>query len=447
MTHLPDSQILNRFMEDSCVLVTLAYLLSRGALPSVFDPARSRRDQIIQAVVFGLLGASEILFPGDRYPYITFTLATAFAGYTGGLTLGLLTAGTTVVLASVASVIGVRTFSLPAYVLSVFPASLIGTGVAQVQGLWKPIPAPRRGLSAALLGGAFVAGAAAEIAHLLLQGVVPAGVYSHGAARPAPVTATTALYSMGANGFGCLLLALVLRDAYERQLANRRRVAAETALATLRLRQMSELQARLHPHFLFNTLSTIAGLCTFAPDKAEAATVQLGELMRHALEGGAESAGRLGDEIRHARLYVGIEEQRYGPRIQVVWDVAPGTEGALVPQFAVQTLVENAVSHGIEPQAEPGQILVSVRRYPHHVLVAVRDTGAGMSIETRRGALVERNRPHGLVILMQQLTLQYGRAARVRLFSREGVGTLAAFVVPAPTMSGPTRPGKGEPLR
>ena len=128
---LPSFHVINRFLEDTCVLATVAYLLSRGGLlPKLFDTARRQRDQVALALVFALIGGSEILFPGERYPYVIFTLAASFAGYAGGLRLGLLSAGFMLALVALAVLTRVGHFLPVNYLLSVPTAALVGSGVA-----------------------------------------------------------------------------------------------------------------------------------------------------------------------------------------------------------------------------------------------------------------------------------------------------------------------------
>src|SRR5262249_13214476 len=103
----------------------------------------------------------------------------------------------------------------------------------------------------------------------------------------------------------------------------------------------------------------------------------------------------------------------------------------LIPAFALQTLVENAVSHGIAPKMETGRIRIVVRARSRHTLIAVVDDGVGMSAQARASTLAAEGRgAHGLQIAEQQLLLLYGRSARLHLQSRADVGTLAAFAIP-----------------
>ncbi|MBV9851420.1 MAG: histidine kinase [Armatimonadetes bacterium] len=417
---LPNSYILNRFLEDTCVLVAVAYLVSRGALlPRLFS-RHARGDRLMLAAVFALMGASEIVFPGDRYPYVPYTLAAAFAGYAGGLPLGLLTAAGITAAGLLAAVVGVR---LPAPLLSFLSVVAAGVIGGMVAGMRRRTFAGTAllGLSGLLLGG-FFAGAAAEGAHSLLTLLFPT--------RPvtAVVAITEAAYSAAANGFGCVLLALVLNDANERRVAQQRRVQAEQELAALRLSQMGELQARLHPHFLFNALAGIAGLCLTDPAQAERGVTSLAVLLRRFLRTPAESSVPLGEEMETVRSYLAIERLRMEDRLRVVEDLPAEALALPVPRFCLQVPVENAVQHGIAPLGRPGCLWIVARLSRRHLILAVGDDGVGVSPPPTAGAPAAA--PHGLTLLTDRLRLAFGPAARLRLCRRPAGGTLCVLRLP-----------------
>jgi hypothetical protein len=98
-------EVVNRFLEDTSVITALAYVIGRlPLLPRLFRDKKSKRDLIAPAIVFGLAGATEMLFPGERYPYVIFTLMSSFAGYSGGIRLGLATSTIMILLAAVGRV-------------------------------------------------------------------------------------------------------------------------------------------------------------------------------------------------------------------------------------------------------------------------------------------------------------------------------------------------------
>ena len=115
------------------------------------------------------------------------------------------------------------------------------------------------------------------------------------------------------------------------------------------------LRARVRPHFLFNSMNSIASLCRNDPGRAEQVTLDLADLFRSTFATGATHSLR--DELELARTYLGIEQTRFGDRLEVEWDVAPGDYlDVEVPTLVLQPLVENAVQHGIAPSARGGQI-------------------------------------------------------------------------------------------
>lgn len=123
------------------------------------------------------------------------------------------------------------------------------------------------------------------------------------------------------------------------------------------------LQARIRPHFLFNSMNTIASLTQTDPRLAEEIVEDLADLFRASLATEAETT-TLQEEFDLARRYLNIERQRLGERMQVYWDVKDVPGEALLPPMILQPLVENAVYHGIQPATKPGHIQI-VGRYRH----------------------------------------------------------------------------------
>jgi hypothetical protein len=143
--------------------------------------------------------------------------------------------------------------------------------------------------------------------------------------------------------------------------------------------QLAALRAQINPHFLFNALNTIAALIAEKPAEAEAAVQQLAGIFRHVLQAGSRLFVPLGEELRLVRRYLAIEQARFGEHLAVeeAWD--DGLDDTPVPAFAVQTLVENAVKHGIERKRGGGRLRLEGRRLPNaDVEVTVADTGAGI---------------------------------------------------------------------
>ena len=137
--------------------------------------------------------------------------------------------------------------------------------------------------------------------------------------------------------------------------------------------RLDELQARIRPHFLFNTLNTAIALVQVDPQRAEAVLEDLAELFRQALVSPAART-TLGAEVDLARRYLGIEQLRFGDRLTVRWELEPGTQEALVPSLLLQPLVENAVRHGVEPAPQGGWIVIRARVQGDKVELSIRNS-------------------------------------------------------------------------
>jgi two-component system sensor histidine kinase AlgZ len=167
--------------------------------------------------------------------------------------------------------------------------------------------------------------------------------------------------------------------------------ASLPAEATARL---AELQSRIRPHFLFNTLNTALALVRLDPARAERVLEDLAELFRVAISDSAESV-TLAEEVTLAQRYLAIEQIRFGGRLQVHWELDAGAGAARVPPLLLQPLVENAVRHGVEPAGEGGVIRVRTRARHGRALVSIVNSvpaaasrpGNGMALRNVRERL------------------------------------------------------------
>jgi two-component system, LytTR family, sensor histidine kinase AlgZ len=158
--------------------------------------------------------------------------------------------------------------------------------------------------------------------------------------------------------------------------------------------RLAELQSRIRPHFLFNTLNTALTLVRLDPARAEGVLEDLAELFRVAITDSGESV-TLAEEVELAKRYLAIEQIRFGSRLQVTWELDPQAGAARVPPLLLQPLVENAVRHGVEPSDVGGVIRVRTRVKLGRALVSivnsVPDTpsrpGSGMALRNVRERL------------------------------------------------------------
>lgn len=179
---------------------------------------------------------------------------------------------------------------------------------------------------------------------------------------------------------GVLVASLVLRA--------KGRTPADTAA------RLSELQSRIRPHFLFNTLNSAIALVRAEPARAEALLEDLSDLFRHALVDQGASV-TLADEIALAQRYLAIEQVRFGERLDVQWSLDPQADAARLPPLILQPLVENAVIHGVEPSPQGAQLRITTQRRGSVVLIKVTNTvpagqgseGAGVALKNVRERL------------------------------------------------------------
>ena len=137
--------------------------------------------------------------------------------------------------------------------------------------------------------------------------------------------------------------------------------------------RLAELQSRIRPHFLFNTLNSAIALVRAEPACAEAVLEDLAELFRSALVDRGDAV-TVNQEIALAKRYLAIEQVRFGQRLRVQWVIDPAANDAKVPPLLLQPLVENAVKHGVEPSAQGADIKVSTQRRGGMVVVKVTNT-------------------------------------------------------------------------
>ncbi|MFZ3124290.1 MAG: histidine kinase, partial [Acidovorax sp.] len=156
--------------------------------------------------------------------------------------------------------------------------------------------------------------------------------------------------------------------------------------------RLAELQSRIRPHFLFNTLNSAIALVRAEPAKAESLLEDLSDLFRHALVEQGEAV-TLAEEITLARRYLAIEEVRFGKRLQVQWSLDPRTGNARLPPLLLQPLVENAVKHGVETSARGGKLRVLTELRGSRVVVRITNTLPGT--DTRTGG---PPRGHGIAL-------------------------------------------------
>ena len=201
-------------------------------------------------------------------------------------------------------------------------------------------------------------------------------------------------------------------DAAELAVRTKERDEAEARRAALEAK-LASLESRVQPHFLFNTLNSIASLIPTDPRGAEQMTAQLASLLRSSLDAGNTPLVPLEDELRTVRDYLDIERVRFGRRMRPELAIDPGVERALVPRFSLQTLVENSVKYAIAPRRDGGRVSVRAAARDGRVRIEVEDDGPGFDPGTVPGN-------HGLALLRQRLAFTYGDRATLQIRTTPG---------------------------
>jgi sensor histidine kinase YesM len=215
------------------------------------------------------------------------------------------------------------------------------------------------------------------------------------------------------------------------RLAERDR-AAQRLEAELARARLDALRARLRPHFLFNTLQSVAMLIPREPEAAQRMVVHLGDLLRAGFAGDRDAQETpLGEELRLVRAYLAIEEERFRDRLRVAWEIDDAAMAVLVPELLLQPLVENALTHGLWPRQGPGTLTVraALRTSGDTLMLElhVEDDGVGLPDGWRDGSFDGT----GLGATRSRLLGLHGDRASLRVVPRDGGGTVVIVRMPA----------------
>ena len=205
--------------------------------------------------------------------------------------------------------------------------------------------------------------------------------------------------------------------------------ATETAESEALKRQvvearMAAMQAQVEPHFLFNTLASIDHLIETDPARASKMQKNLIALLRASMPTLREADTNLGRELAVIRPYLEILKVRMEERLQTDIRVSPGLLSAEFPPMMLQSLVENAIKHGLEPKAEGGKLTVAAEIVHGQLAVSVADTGLGFGKAATAGTGV------GLANIRERLQLLYGNRAQLSVSENPGGGTRVTITVP-----------------
>jgi sensor histidine kinase YesM len=224
-------------------------------------------------------------------------------------------------------------------------------------------------------------------------------------------------------GLGALVHG-VLRERvqFAEEKLHEKEVAEARMLKLVAEARLRSLESRIHPHFLFNTLNSISALIAVNPARAEQIVGRLAALLRASLDAGQQPLIPLREELAMVENYVDIERARFGDKLRGSVEVPADLQDTEVPPMSLQSLVENAVKHGITPQSGGGEFMVTASAEDGSVRIEVRDSGPGFDLAAIPAG-------HGLDSLVQRLDALFGAKARLSVFRRDGY-SVVEMVVP-----------------
>ncbi len=225
-----------------------------------------------------------------------------------------------------------------------------------------------------------------------------------------------------------------LGRAIARRVAERRREEQVSARQSatekeLTVAKLSLLHAQVEPHFLYNTLASAQLLTRSDPARADEMLGNLITYLRHSLPRTEDALSNLGEELERARAYLDILKIRMGSRLHLQIDVPEALRAVPFPTMMLQTLVENAIKHGLEPQSGGGTVWILARSEGAAIAVTVADDGRGFSAEGGGTGIGLRN-------VRERLRLAYGGAAGFSIVANFPAGVAATITVPVAVRSG-----------
>lgn len=219
--------------------------------------------------------------------------------------------------------------------------------------------------------------------------------------------------------------------AITRRVAERRCSEQASAQQTvtekeLTVAKLSLLHAQVEPHFLYNTLASAQYLTRSDPQRADEMLGNLISYLRHSLPRTEDSLSTLGEELERARAYLEILKIRMGARLNLQIDVPEPLQAIPFPAMMLQTLVENAIKHGLEPKPGGGTIWILARNHDQGMAITVADDGQGFNAGSSGTGI-------GLKNVRERLRLVYGAAASFAIVANFPSGVAATIVVPTTT--------------
>jgi len=215
----------------------------------------------------------------------------------------------------------------------------------------------------------------------------------------------------------------ITRRVAERRRGEAARVRQTSTEKELTVAKLNLLHAQVEPHFLYNTLASAQVLTRTDPARADEMLGNLIQYLRHSLPRTEDAPSTIGEELVRAQAYLDILKIRMGPRLQLQVDIPDALKNVLFPAMMLQTLVENAIKHGLEPKPGGGTVWILARQVDNAVAVTVADDGRGFTLEGGGTGVGLRN-------VRERLRLAYGSAASFSIVANFPSGVAATITVP-----------------
>ncbi len=376
------------------------------------------------AIVFGAGVATRVLTKG--YPAIDLGLeGSLLAGVLGGYFTGLL-AG---VLISLPAIIDREFVSMPLYAGLGVLGGLVRDLASDPEDIWSFTPAIDLNVYRLLRG---LQSRRRAVFHLVLLGAILLAELLRQLSvllfDPPSLFHLDMPDETGAWGMAALYLSTLFAVTLPLKIWNntRNEVKLEEQQRSLIEARLDALTRQINPHFLFNTLNSVAALIRTDPTQARTMVTRLSNILRRLLRR-TENFTTLRDEITFLDDYLSIEMVRFGEKLRFQKDIAPETLGMQLPSMVLQPLIENSIKHGLGNKIEGGTVTLRARRGDARLVVTVEDDGVGIP-QDRLAHMLEEG--VGVSNVSERLKVLFGDDYRIRIESKPGDGTRIELEVP-----------------
>lgn len=307
------------------------------------------------------------------------------------------------------------------FAVTTFFAYTIGAVLLVLWGIWTHIPLPlsrvqRQALSMlGVVGGVFVGNTLAVVLVSQALGRNYEGLMGQ-------VLVFTLFLAVIAVGLMVVYEQLRTRLESTSELLRRKELNEQRLLKLRAQAELSSLQARINPHFLFNSLNSIASLVSVDPKRAELAVEMLSRLMRFSLRSSERRAVLLAEEFAIVRTYLDLEKIRLGDRLAFEFEIQGDVSMVCLPGMLITPLVENSIKHGFSSKVCGGKVRIAATVDQGRCRIIVEDNGVGWPSE-------QKDSGKGLANIKERLNLYFGGRCSLELYNRDGAVVDISFPV------------------